>query len=153
MHPAFLILGCALALSACSSGREPAHQAPIASSGEPVALSPGVTPVRIGEDGPGSSACGARGAVVNLSAAVTANLPVRASPFIEADEVARLGNGARMFVCTRSLDQKWLGVVLPSDAPSAMDCGVSAPVGSPRDYVGPCRSGWVSSAFVQLIAG
>jgi hypothetical protein len=32
-------------------------------------------------------------------------------------------------------------------------CGVSRPVASRRGYEGPCRSGWVSSAFVKQIAG
>jgi len=82
-----------------------------------------------------------------------AYLPVRAAPFAEADELMRLDAGAQLRVCTRSIDQRWMGVVVaPKEAPDT-DCGVAAPVASPRAYTGPCKSGWVSSAFIRLIAG
>ena len=118
-----------------------------------VPLSPGTQPVRIGEGGPAFQACSSLGRVVNLSPAGETYLPVRAAPFTEADEQLRLGEGAQIHVCTRSIDQRWLGVVIaPLEAPET-DCGVNAPVASPRTYAGPCKSGWVSSAFVRLIAG
>ena len=113
-------------------------------------LSPGTTPVRIGEGGPRFAACGAAGQVVNLSPAGVASLTVRAAPFAEAASVAQLGNGARLVVCTRSMDQRWLGVVLPPADTPGDACGVDAPVASPRGYAGPCGSGWVESAFVRL---
>jgi hypothetical protein len=118
-----------------------------------VPLSPGTQPVRIGEGGPAFEACNSLGRVVNLSPSGETYLPVRAAPFTEADEQMRLGEGAQLHVCTRSIDQRWLGVVVaPPEAPET-DCGVSAPVASPRAYAGPCKSGWVSSAFIRLIAG
>jgi len=117
-----------------------------------VALSPGTQPVRIGEGGPAFQACNSLGRVVNLPSD-EAYLPVRAAPFAEADELMRLDAGAQLRVCTRSIDQRWMGVVVaPKEAPDT-DCGVAAPVASPRAYTGPCKSGWVSSAFIRLIAG
>ncbi len=93
------------------------------------------------------------GQVVNISPSGETYLPVRAAPFAEADEVARLSQGAQIYLCTRSIDQRWQGVVVPpADAPGT-DCGVSSPVASSRAYAGPCKSGWISSAFVRLTAG
>ena len=119
-------------------------------------------PVTIGEDGSRLDACGAMGQVTRAGGA---GLAVRAAPFAEAQEGARLAEGGRAYVCTRSIDQKWLGVVVPpaavgagpASAPDnetdAVDCGVSSPVESKQPYDGPCVSGWVASAYIRLIAG
>ncbi len=116
-------------------------------------LAPGTRPVRIGEGGPSFGACAARGQVVNISPTGETYLPLRAAPFVEADEVARLGEGAVLFTCARSLDQRWQGVIVPpADTPDA-DCGVVAPIAAARNYDGPCRSGWVASSFVRSIGG
>ena len=85
-------------------------------------------------------------------------LALRAAPFAEAKSVATLAEGARLHVCTRSIDQKWLGVVVrpapaDGDGTPAVDCGVSSPVDRKQAYEGPCASGWVASAYVRLIAG
>lgn len=114
-----------------------------------------VRPVTIGEDGPQLDACGSLGQVMRVGAK---GLAVRAAPFAEAQAVATLAEGDRAFVCTRSFDQKWLGVVVPP-APAAdngaepADCGVASPVERKQPYAGPCVSGWVASASVRLIAG
>ena len=119
-------------------------------------------PVTIGEDGPRLDACGALGMVRGLAEGLP--LAVRAAPFQNAQVVQQLTNGARVHVCARSIDQRWLGVVVPPPAPmppeegnatatAVVDCGVSSPVDRKRPYDGPCASGWVSSGFVQLIAG
>lgn len=114
-------------------------------------------PVTIGEDGPRLDACGALGQVARTG---QEGLSLRAAPFADARELARLTEGARVHVCTRSHDQKWLGVVVVPTAVEGADtdaqtgdCGVTSPVESRRPYAGPCASGWVSSGFVRLIAG
>ena len=112
-------------------------------------------PVTIGEDGPRLDACGAMGQAGRVGAK---GLPVRAAPFADAKEMARMSEGGRAWVCTRSLDQKWLGVVLAAEpssdnASEPADCGVSEPVDRKQPYDGPCLSGWVSSAGIRLIAG
>jgi hypothetical protein len=110
-------------------------------------------PVTIGEDGPRLDACGTVGRAVRVG---SRGVPVRAAPFAEAKEVARMEEGARAYVCTRSLDQKWLGIVIPPvpvDGQAKADtCGVIDPVERKQAYDGPCLSGWVSSAAMRLVA-
>jgi hypothetical protein len=116
---------------------------------------PVARPVTIGEDGPRLDACGAVGQVTRTG---PNGIGLRAAPFADAKELARLSDGRRAWICTRSLDQKWLGVVVQPAAEQgngaeASDCGVSSPVDRRQSYDGPCQSGWVSSAYVRLIAG
>jgi len=109
------------------------------------------TPVRIGELGPNFDACGAVGTTRRVAAGEV--LPVLAAPFSAAAQTASLPSGGRFFICSRSLDQKWLGVVFDEASGIASGCGVDRPVSSRRAYAGGCRSGWVSSALVKTIAG
>lgn len=114
-----------------------------------------VRPVTIGEDGPQLDACGGMGQVMRAGAK---GLAVRAAPFAQAKEQGVLAEGARVYVCTRSLDQKWLGVVVPpapaaDNAAEPADCDITSPVDRKQAYDGPCVSGWVASAYVRLIAG
>jgi len=115
--------------------------------------------VRIGEGGPRFSACQNRGAVGGLNGGM---LAVRDAPFDRARQTGSIAEGTHVHICTRSLDQQWLGIVYPAPAPGAAadaagtpgtpDCGVDAPVRAKRDYDGPCQSGWVDSTFVALVA-
>ena len=107
--------------------------------------------VRIGEHGANFKACTAAGTTRNLESSDT--LPVRSAPFDYAAQTDAIRSGARFFVCSRSLDEKWFGVVWDEGGTLAVRCGVSRPVGRRTAYEGPCRSGWVQSAFVKLIAG
>ena len=143
-----------LLLLACSNGSGVGNSDALYNADEvTIPLSPGTQPVRIGEGGPSFAACASTGQVVNISPSGETYLPVRAAPFAEANEVTRLAQGAQIYLCTRSIDQRWQGVVVPpADAPTT-DCGVSTPVASPRAYAGPCKAGWISSAFVRLTAG
>ncbi len=109
------------------------------------------TPVRIGELGPNFAACNAQGQVNERAA--DGPVPVRAGPFEQSHESGSLNPGASFFICTRSLDQRWMGVVFADGGRADRSCGVSAPVRSRRDYEGPCRSGWVPSAQVRMISG
>lgn len=157
------ILCLALMLAACSKSSDVLEDLPNSSlAGAPredvpeTRLESGLSrPVTIGEDGQRLDACGAMGQAARVGAK---GLAVRAAPFADAKEIARMGEGSRAWVCTRSLDQKWLGVVLvpqPSadNAAEPADCGVSGPVDRKQPYDGPCLSGWVSSAAIRLIAG
>lgn len=120
---------------------------------EAPAVRPPAVPVRIGELGPNFNACNAAGTSRHLDAAAGERLPVRAAPFDTAEETGAIAAGARFFICTRSLDQRWLGVVYDEAGVLSPACGVSRPVTSRRGYDGPCRSGWVAGAFVKQIAG
>ncbi|BAV65277.1 hypothetical protein [Sphingobium cloacae] len=154
-----------LLLSACSDRSSVLEELPNSSvAGAPRETAPETKlesrltrPVIIGEDGPRLDACGGLGQVIRAGAK---GLAVRAAPFDEAQEIGRMAEGGRAFLCTRSIDQKWLGVVIPpeasgttGDASEAVDCGVSSPVDRKQPYDGPCQSGWVSSAFIRLIGG
>lgn len=109
------------------------------------------TPVRIGELGPNFAACNAQGQV-NERAAEGA-VEVRAAPFEQAHETGSLSPGTTFFICTRSLDQRWMGVVYSDSGRAERSCGVSAPVRARRDYDGPCKAGWVPSAQVRMTSG
>jgi len=109
-----------------------------------------VTPVRIGELGANFAACNSLGEV--RERAVDGAIDVRAAPFDAARRTGRLPPGSTFFLCSRSLDQRWLGVVYDRSGQASRGCGVSAPVPARRDYEGPCDSGWVPSAQVRLVA-
>lgn len=113
-------------------------------------LAGNVTPVRIGELGANFAACNSIGEV--RERAVDGAIQVRAAPFEPAGETGRLPPGSTFFICSRSLDQRWLGVVYDRSGQANRACGVSAPVPARRDYEGPCDSGWVPSAQVRLVA-
>ncbi len=141
-----------LALSACGEPATIANRAAQDNEAVPeAALVPESRPVRIGELGANFRACSAAGTTRNLKAGE--GLAVRSAPFENAAETGSVAAGARFFICTRSHDQKWFGIVFDEGGALAGRCGVSEPVTRRRDYDGPCRSGWVQSAFVKVIAG
>lgn len=110
-----------------------------------------VTPVRIGEMGPGFAACNARG-TVRERPGVTA-IPVRAAPFDSAEEIDRVALNAEFYICSRTHDQRWFGIVYDEGGTAAERCGVGSPVARRHDYEGPCAAGWVQSATVRLVSG
>lgn len=142
-----------LILAACGEPATVANRAAQDNAAEPEAavVTPGSRPVRIGELGANFRACSAAGTTRNLKAGEA--LPVRSAPFDNAGDTGDVAGGARFFICTRSHDQKWFGIVFDEGGTLAERCGVSEPVTRRRDYDGPCRSGWVQSAFVKVIAG
>ena len=119
----------------------------------PAPASPGTVPVRVGELGASFNACNAVGTSRRLNSGTGERLDVRAAPSEVAAETGFIAAGSRFFICSRSHDQRWLGVVYEDAGTLAPSCGVSRPAASRRNYDGPCRSGWVSAAFVKQIAG
>lgn len=117
----------------------------------PDSVTPEAAPVAIGDLGPNFDACSAAGTTSHVEAG--SRLPVRSAPFDNAGETGAVSAGGRFFVCTRSLDEKWFGIVYDEGGALAARCGVSQPVTARHSYQGPCRSGWVASAFVKLTAG
>ena len=108
-------------------------------------------PVRIGELGPNFAACSARGATRDRGQ--QAPVPVRAAPYERADEIDRLALGAEFFICSRTQDQRWFGIVYDEGGRASARCGLDGPVAARRAYLGPCAAGWVSSARVRLVSG
>lgn len=148
------VLGLALALAACGETvpvEEAGNRAGAGGHAEPAAMVAEAVPVRIGEAGASFAACNAAGTTRNLRAGET--LPVKAAPFDSAASTGAIPAGARFFICSRSHDQKWFGVVFDESGTLAPACGVSAPVTRRQPYDGPCEAGWVASAFVKLISG
>jgi hypothetical protein len=144
-----------LLLASCGEGVRDDHfkNEPRTESADPVVATPSALPVRIGELGANFNACNAAGMVRTQEGAAGDPLQVRAAPFEAAAEIGTIAADTRFFICTRSHDQRWLGVVYDEAGTLAPACGVSRPVTARRAYDGPCRSGWVSAAFVKQIAG
>ena len=152
-------LAAVIMLAACDSGREPPPSQGATTPGidrasdESSALNPAEVPVRIGELGPNFPACYAmarfRDRVVGQAEAV----PVRAAPFEQGRQTARIAANGQFFICTRSHDQRWFAIVWDNAEGASRRCAVSRPVPSRRDYDGPCQSGWIPSALVRLESG
>jgi hypothetical protein len=109
------------------------------------------TPVRVGELGPSFAACNGRGATRDRGA--PGPVAVRAAPYESAGEIDRLAPGSDFFICARSQDEHWFGIVYDEGGHATERCGVGGPIAARRDYPGPCASGWVSSARVRLVSG
>lgn len=131
--------------------------------GERTVINPAERPVRIGLGGPRFDACQGVGRIQGLQGR---ELDVRISPFDAAEKKDSIKQGQQVWICTRSHDQQWHGIVYDDGAIEAVEgeaatstnrgpgeCGVSSPVRSKRNYDGPCKSGWVESNFVKLVAG
>jgi hypothetical protein len=114
-------------------------------------LGEAVVPVRIGEFGPNFAACHTRGTTRNLREGNS--LPVLAAHYEAAGQVGELQTGANFFVCSRSHDQRWYGIVYDEGGRTTERCGLNSPVASRRDYEGPCQTGWVPSSYVRLVSG
>lgn len=162
--PTLLILSL-LALAGCSKSNDVYEELPNSSlAGAPrddVPESrmdaPIARPVTIGEDGSAFAACGTMGAIVAVGDD-EAPAELRAAPFADSRSAGRLAPGSRVYVCSRTLDQKWLGVVLdvssvPVSMASVTECGLKRRAERKQAYAGPCPSGWIASAYVRLIAG
>ncbi|MGB5485412.1 hypothetical protein [Parasphingorhabdus sp.] len=153
-----------LATTACSESTEVSDDLAESSSylenptgrTERVVTGPSAKPVRIGEGGPRFDACQSVGEV---GGHVSGSLPVLSAPFDAAERIDNLLAGQTVYVCTRSHDQQWFGIVYDKQSGAvageggSVDCGVSSPVRAKRNYDGPCKSGWVESLFVVLVAG
>lgn len=101
-----------------------------------------------GEQAIRAADCSATGTVANLPANDDF-LAVRTGPGTNYREVARLGAGVEMHLCTPAKDNRWVGVVYRPDGelPDADQCGLTNDASA--RYVGPCSSGWVSARYIS----
>ena len=90
---------------------------------DPTVLGNVVQPVRVGELGASFDACAARGE----TRARAVPVPVRAGPFEAGETIDRLGQGAEFFICSRTLDQRWFGIVYDEGGRASERCGVDRP--------------------------
>ena len=107
--------------------------------------------VQIGLDGPASDACGGFGKIANLNPRGDNYLSVRIAPSTNARETDRLGPDKSVIICEDA--KGWVGIVYPSASDDTGQCSLDSPVTERRSYRGSCRSGWVSKAYVAIIAG
>ena len=61
---------------------------------------------------------------------------------------AVLPAGARVRVCDRRVEG-YVGIIFPGDGQSLDSCGANRRVRFPREYQGPCRSGWIASGALS----
>jgi hypothetical protein len=85
-------------------------------------------------------------------AEITGPVALRRGPGEQFAVVGQLDRGTQVYACDISPERRWDGVVvLPAE--EAEDCGVSSPIPNRRAYAGPCRSGWVRSDSLVVVAG
>lgn len=149
LFAALLLAGCGERVASDQAGGGATTPPYVRAEEDPTVLNQTVTPVRVGELGPSFDACAARGA----TRARAVPVPVRAAPFDAAESIDRLGDGAQFFICSRSHDQRWFGIVYDAGGEASARCEVDRPTPRRRDYQGPCAAGWVASAMVALISG
>lgn len=108
-------------------------------------------PVRIGLEGPDLDACGSYGVITGLNPDGDNFLSVRSAPSTDGEELDRITADTGVSLCESTLG--WIGIVYENSGKEGLGCETGSPVASVRPYRGPCRSGWVSERFVQVIAG
>ena len=143
MVPALAI---ALSLTACGKPDEAAlAKGDAAFQGQTVdgQLQPVASrPVRLGTAGPQSNGCG------RIAAPASGVLVVRWSA--SADGPVKAEVSGNVAVC--ETDGAWSGIIFPAFGQELDECYADARVPSPREYQGPCRSGWVESSGLATSA-
>jgi hypothetical protein len=114
---------------------------PLADSGAPKAAQA----VRVGLGGPALDACMSTGEVAAGDPA-----PVRVAPNAMAPERDRLAPGFGFAICDES--GEWTGIIY-GPAGLARHCGTASPVPRVTAYAGRCRSGWIATDRVRMMAG
>ncbi|SDY29863.1 hypothetical protein SAMN04487939_101701 [Lysobacter sp. yr284] len=114
------------------------------------AAPPRAVPVQVG----GSEewdACGSTGRVRGLKAEGDGFLAVRAGPGADYAMLDKLGNGRLVYLCGSR--GRWTAVVYAPPGADASACGVSWAIAEVEVYRGPCESGWVNTAWIEVVAG
>jgi hypothetical protein len=94
--------------------------------------------------------CASVGQIVGLDPNGDGFLSVRSGPGGKPyREIDRLYNGNQVFVCGDR--GPWLAVVYGPSRDGT--CGVTTPWPVRQPYTGPCRSGWIHSRYVRIVAG
>jgi hypothetical protein len=112
------------------------------------ARTPAAVPVEIGGDEV-LDACGSFAQVKGLKADGDGFLAVRSGPGTAYAMVDKLSNGREMYLCGEQ--GQWLAIVYLT-APG-MKCEVTSTIAKKQVYRGRCKSGWVRSAWVEVMAG
>lgn len=97
-------------------------------------------------------ACPSNAQVTGLNPRGDNFLTVRGRPALAGRELDRIGPALMVWACDETRDGGWTGIVY-SPPGKDVDCGVGTPIKQRSPYRGPCRSGWVSSRFLVIVAG
>ena len=111
------------------------------------APSPKPVPVMVGGNGD-IDACPS---LAQVGGATSGLISVKAGPAAEHAEIDRLANGAFAYACEER--GEWTGVVYLKGTDEAPDCGVASNQARRSAYKGPCKSGWVRSKWLTIVAG
>ncbi len=101
----------------------------------------------------GAEACDRIGKIVNPDPAGAPFLTVHEGPSVGAKEKDRLYADAHVYLCDRAQAGAWTGIVYEAGGSLGAGCGVTTPIEKRDPYVGSCRSGWVSSRYIEPVAG
>lgn len=108
--------------------------------------------VQVGKNGPEFDACASYGKVAIKDGGAKAMARIKPNPSAQSRTVDTLSQNDPFFMCDVAGDGgEWTGIIYSKDI--EIDCGAGSPVPAQHDYTGPCRSGWISTKNVQLIAG
>ena len=104
-------------------------------------------PVIVGHE-EGLDACGG---VAKVGGAKSSLVSVRTGPATGYREIDRLKVGQFVYVCDGN--SEWTGVVYGNGAEMKAGCGVTSPIPRAAPYSGVCKSGWVRSKWLTVVAG
>lgn len=110
-------------------------------------------PVMYGLDGPDFDGCGGWGKVKGLNPNGDNFLAVRAAPTTQSSKLDELKEGQEIWFCDTAKNGQWVGVVYKGKGQDNFACETGPNLENPKAYPGPCKSGWVHSRYVELIAG
>lgn len=96
-------------------------------------------------------ACGSQGEVRGLNPKGDNFLAVREGPGTDYAKIDEIHEGQWIILCEEAEKGAWFGIVY--DPTGKLDCGTGSPIPEKRVYDGPCKSGWVSSKFITMLAG
>jgi hypothetical protein len=110
-------------------------------------IAAGPRPVSVG----GNEDLDACPSLSQVGGAKSGMISVRAGPGADYAEIDRLDNGQFVYDCDAS--GEWSGVVYLRGKEMAPDCGVASPMTKRAPYLGKCKSGWVRTKWLTVVAG
>ena len=78
-------------------------------------------------------------------------ISVRTGPGNNFREVDRVANGQFVYSCDGN--SEWTGVVYMPGTGMTPECGVTSPVPERAPYSGKCKSGWIRTKWLTVVAG
>lgn len=126
LNPCYVFAAAALLLSACADDQ--GYRQAVLVGGSPI-----------------DDACGGSGIVREDLETVS----VRARPTASSAPLDQLAGGTMVWYCDAA--PGWVGVVYGKEAGD--DCGVATPLAVSAPYAGRCKSGWIESINLTLLAG